>query len=81
MRLACTRLARDASKSPNVIMRRPHLALLAAIIVLGSAPAYGAATGSVSGVVRDSAGVPQIGAEVELLRPDLTVIASVLPRV
>ena len=77
MRLACTRLARDASKSPNVIMRRPHLALLAAIIVLGSAPAYGAATGSVSGVVRDSAGVPQIGAEVELLRPDLTVIASV----
>jgi hypothetical protein len=73
----CTRLARDASKSPNVIMRRLHLALLASIIVLASVPVYGAATGSVSGVVRDSAGVPQIGAEVELLRPDLSVIASV----
>ena len=27
--------------------------------------------------MRDSAGVPQIGAEVQLLRPDLTVVASV----
>jgi len=31
----------------------------------------------VSGLVRDSAGIPQIGAEVQLLRPDLTVVASV----
>jgi len=31
----------------------------------------------VSGVVRDSAGVPQIGAVVQLLRPDLSVVASV----
>jgi len=75
--LVCSSPARDASKSPNVIMRRPHLALLAVVILLVSAPAFGAASGSVSGVVRDSAGVPQIGAEVELLRPDLTVIASV----
>jgi hypothetical protein len=60
-----------------VIMRRPHLALLASIIVLASVPVYGATTGSVSGVVRDSDGVAQIGAEVELLRPDLSVIASV----
>ena len=30
-----------------------------------------------SGVVRDSAGVPQIGAEVQFLRPDLSVVASV----
>ncbi len=30
-----------------------------------------------SGLVRDSAGVPQIGAEVQLLRPDLSVVASV----
>ena len=47
------------------------------LIALGSAPVYGAPPGSVSGVVRDSAGVPQIGAQVQLLRPDLSVIASV----
>ena len=49
----------------------------AALIAVGSAPACGAAPGSVSGVVRDSAGVPQMGAVVQLLRPDLSVIASV----
>ncbi len=31
---------------------------------------------SVSGMVRDSAGMPQIGAQVQLVRPDLTVVAS-----
>jgi hypothetical protein len=31
----------------------------------------------VSGLVRDSAGEPQIGAQVELLRPDLSVVTSV----
>jgi Carboxypeptidase regulatory-like domain len=74
--------ARYASKSPNVIKRRPQLVFFAVLIALGSVPVYGAAPASVhgstiSGVVRDSSGVPQIGAEVELLRPDLTVIASV----
>jgi hypothetical protein len=74
--------ARYASKSPNVIMRRPQLVFFAVLIALGSVPVYGAAppgsaNGSISGVVRDSSGAPQIGAEVELLRPDLTVIASV----
>ena len=34
-------------------------------------------SGSVTGVVRDSAGLPQIGAEVQLLRPDLSVVTSV----
>jgi len=52
--------------------------LFAALIALGSVPVFGAAPGTVSGVVRDSSGMPQIGAEVQLLRPDLTVIASVL---
>ena len=47
------------------------------LIALGAAPVCGAASASVSGLVRDSAGVPQIGAEVQLLRPDLTVVASV----
>jgi hypothetical protein len=43
---------------------------------MGAAPLYGAWPGSVSGVVRDSAGVPQIGAEVQLLRADLSIISS-----
>ncbi|MDR3777462.1 MAG: carboxypeptidase-like regulatory domain-containing protein [Terracidiphilus sp.] len=46
------------------------------LIALGAAPVCGAASASVSGLVRDSVGVPQIGAEVQLLRPDLTVVAS-----
>ena len=58
-------------------MRRPHIVLLLSLIALGSAPVYGVAPGTISGVVRDSQGMAQIGATVELLRPDLTVIASV----
>ena len=46
------------------------------LIALVAAPICGAATASVSGLVRDSAGTPQIGAEVQLLRSDLTVIAT-----
>jgi hypothetical protein len=69
--------ARDAAKSPNVIMRRLNLVMFLALIALGSVPVYAAAPGSISGVVRDAQGVPQIGAVVELLRPDLSVIASV----
>ncbi len=58
-------------------MRRVHFARFAVLIVLAAAPVYGASRGSVSGVVRDSAGTPQIGAVVQLLRPDLSVVASV----
>lgn len=57
--------------------RRLHLAFFVALIATGAAPLRGAAPGSVSGVVRDSAGVPQIGAVVQLLRPDLNVVAMV----
>jgi hypothetical protein len=57
--------------------RRAHFAGFAMLIAFGAAPVCGAASASVSGLVRDSAGVPQIGAEVQLLRPDLTVVASV----
>jgi hypothetical protein len=57
-------------------MRRLHFAL-AVLISLGSAPAYGVTLGSVSGLVRDSGGVPQIGAVVQLLRPDLSVVATI----
>lgn len=44
---------------------------------MGAAPLFGATAATVSGVVRDSAGVPQIGAIVELLRPDLSVAERV----
>ncbi len=61
--------------------RASQLAGLAVLLVVSSvsvlaAPAQNGRV-SVYGVVRDSAGVPQIGAEVELLRPDLSVVASV----
>jgi len=63
-----------------VNMRRVNLVVFAALVAFGSAtgicaPAHQSAAGSVSGVVRDSAGVPQIGAVVQLLRPDLTLLA------
>jgi hypothetical protein len=60
------------------MMRRLHFVLFAAMLAaVAGAPLYGAAPGSVAGVVRDSAGVPQMGAVVQLLRPDMTVLASV----
>jgi hypothetical protein len=70
-------LARDAASSPlSVILRRLNLALWLVLIGLAAAPAHGAGPASVSGVVRDSSGVPQIGTVVQLLRPDMTLIAS-----
>ena len=69
--------ARTDAPSPHVITRRVHLVFAVMLIAAGLAPVHGATPGSVSGVVRDSSGIPQIGAEVQLLRPDLTVIASV----
>jgi hypothetical protein len=65
-----------------VHMRRMNLAFFAALVALGGATslcasAQRSAEPSISGVVRDSAGVPQIGAKVQLLRPDLTVLALV----
>jgi hypothetical protein len=58
------------------MMRRLHPVFLVALIVVASVQLHAASQGSVTGVVRDSAGVPQIGAAVQLLRPDLTVIAA-----
>jgi hypothetical protein len=55
--------------------RSAYFAGFAVFIALGAAPSFGAATASVSGLVRDSAGVPQIGAEVQVLDPGLSVIA------
>src|SRR5271168_1806694 len=70
-------IARDAAGSQGTVMRRLQLSIIAVLISLGSAPASGVTLGSVSGSVRDSGGVAQIGAVVELLRPDMTVVASV----
>jgi len=61
----------------TAMTKRVHLVAFAVLIALGSASLCGAAPGSVSGTVRDSSGVPQIGAEVQMLGPDLAVIASV----
>ena len=57
-------------------IRRVHFALIAVLLASSGAVAV-AAPGAVTGTVRDSAGAPQIGATVQLLRRDLTVIASV----
>ena len=65
--------------------RRVHLVVFAVLLAPCIGPVSGAASGSASGValgtvsgqVSDSAGVPQIGAQVQLLRPDLTVISGV----
>lgn len=57
-------------------MRRVHFAGFALLIALVSVPVCGAATASVSGLVRNSVGTPQIGAEVQLLRPDLSIVAT-----
>jgi hypothetical protein len=59
------------------MMRRLQLVSMIALFVVASVPLSAASSGSVSGVVRDSNGVPQIGAAVQLLRPDMTVIAAV----
>jgi hypothetical protein len=59
-----------------VIVRRLHLALFLLLTALAAASPEARAQGSVTGMVHDSYGVPQMGAEVELLRPDLTVVAS-----
>lgn len=73
-------VARDAAQllMHTVIVRRLHIALFLALTGLAASSAGARAQARVAGVVRDSAGVPQAGAEVQLLRPDgLTVIASV----
>jgi len=70
--------ASDAARSPrSVILRRVHLAMFLVLTGLVSAPLHGASTAKVSGVVRDSAGTPQIATMVQLLRPDMSVVASV----
>ena len=51
----------------------PALALLLAILAL---PACAQNPGAVSGIVRDARGTPQVGALVELLGPNLAVIAT-----
>jgi hypothetical protein len=61
----------------TTMIRRLHFALFAMLIASGAAPLYGATSASVTGLVCDSAGVPQIGAQVQLLRPNLSVVASV----
>jgi hypothetical protein len=72
-----SRSARGATGITRLMMRRLHFAFFIALITIGAVPVHGAGPGSVSGVVRNSAGVPQIGAIVQLLSPELSVIAIV----
>jgi Carboxypeptidase regulatory-like domain len=58
------------------MMRRLHLVSFLALFVTAWAPLFAATGGSVSGVIRNSSGVPQAGAVVQLLRPDMSVIAA-----
>ncbi|MFT4112401.1 carboxypeptidase-like regulatory domain-containing protein [Silvibacterium sp.] len=51
----------------------PIFVLLCAALQL---PAWGLSDGTVSGVVRDAGGSPQIGTLIELVRPDLSVISQ-----
>jgi Carboxypeptidase regulatory-like domain len=57
--------------------RFAYLAGFVVLAAVAAAPAFGAVASSISGTVSDSAGVPQIGAQVQLLRSDLSVVASV----
>ncbi len=50
---------------------------LAAVVVCAAGIRADAQSSSVSGVVRDSHGTPQVGAVVELLRPDFSVASEV----
>lgn len=60
------------------MLRRLHLVVLALSIAAVALPARAATpSASISGVVRNSAGMPQIGALVQILRPDLSVVAIV----
>ena len=52
--------------------------LLLATVAAVPPMAHALAGVPVSGVVRNSAGVPQMGAQVQLLRPDMTVIATAI---
>jgi hypothetical protein len=59
------------------MMRRVYFAVFAVLIAWSATPVHGVSSGSVSGLVCDGAGVPQIGAVVQLLRPDLSILATV----
>ncbi|MDE3201569.1 MAG: carboxypeptidase regulatory-like domain-containing protein, partial [Acidobacteriota bacterium] len=58
-------------------MRRLHVALIAALAVVSAMQLCGQTSGTITGVVQNSAGVPQIGAVVQLLGPGLGVMSSV----
>ena len=55
----CGSFARDAGRSQtSVIMRRLQFVLFTVLVAVSATPLHGAASGTVSGSVRDSGGVP-----------------------
>ena len=73
----CKSSARDAAKSPNVIMRRPHLVLFASADCAGSCSGLRSRPGIGIGRGARLGRCAADWREVQLLRPDLSVIASV----
>ena len=70
--------ARGAARSPyRVILSRLHVALFAVLAATSATQLCGQTPGTITGVVQNSAGVPQIGAVVQLLGPNLGVLVSV----
>lgn len=70
--------ARGAARSPfRVILRRLHVVLLLTLAAASGVEAAALTPGTISGVVANSAGVPQIGAVVQLLGANLTPLATV----
>ena len=58
-------------------MRRAVAGLVLTVLVLGwTSSSLAASSAAISGVVRDSHGTPQMGALIELLSTDATMVAS-----
>lgn len=58
-------------------MRRLHVAMFTVLAIASAMQVCGQTSGTISGVVQNSAGLGQIGAEVQLIGPSLGVVARV----
>ncbi len=78
IRLKCTNFGEPPTRERVFSAVKPVVPTLAfCMLLLGAAPgtAWAASDAAVSGVVRDAHGTPQLGALVELLAPDATILA------
>src|SRR6202012_2101609 len=69
----------DARKESQSAVRRAVAGLVLTVLAVGwTSSSLAASSAAISGVVRDSHGTPQMGALVELLTADATMVASAL---